>query len=87
MKNTMLIVFVTGALFCGAGCAETTCAKICDSCGDDVYEDCKEECKEDYADGNAECREALRDLADCVDDHGCGLSCFNEVNDWASDCG
>lgn len=67
------------------GCSSVTCSKFCDACMDGS-ESCQDECKDDYKDGSADCRSAMRDLADCVDDKGCDGSCVSEGFDVASEC-
>lgn len=76
---SLILGFGTG------GCSVTTCAKFCDACADGSN-NCKEDCQDDYKDGDAECRAAMRDYADCVDDKGCGWACASEGLDMAATC-
>jgi hypothetical protein len=82
------IVFFAVALLCGmflfAGCATSTCKAIEEECGggDDMID----ECVEDYKDGDSDCKKALRELADCVEDKGCDDDCYDEMMDVSDKC-
>ncbi len=85
MKRTMITAGLILAFVIG-GCATSTCKKICE-CSDGDEDECVDDCKEDYKDGNSDCKKAMRDFGDCLDDDGCSSdSCTGEAIDVADDC-
>jgi len=66
-KLALVFVTLAAAAMIASGCARATCEKIDEACGNiDI-----DECMDDYNDGDADCKKAMRDYADCVDDKGC----------------
>jgi hypothetical protein len=85
MKGFAIVLAV---VLCGmllfAGCATSTCESIEGECGGG--QDVIDECVEDYKDGDSDCKKALRDMADCVEDKGCDDSCTDEMMKVADKC-
>jgi hypothetical protein len=85
MKKSFFVLLVLfAAILAASGCSRANCEKIEEACGggDDVVDDCID----DYKDGDADCRKAIRDFADCVDDNGCDDSCNDEAMDVVNEC-
>jgi hypothetical protein len=84
-KSCLVLSLLFAAATVAAGCSRATCETIEEACGggDDAVDDCID----DYRDGDADCRKAMRDLADCVDDQGCDdVSCAGESIDVLDEC-
>ena len=81
MKLSLVpLLMLCASISFAAGCARMTCETIEEKCGggDDMIEECMDE----YEDGDADCKSALRDLADCVDENGCNEDdCGDEDED------
>ncbi len=77
------------AIFCVAvfasGCATKTCNTIMDECN--LNEAWKINCKDDYMSGDSDCKKAMRDWADCIEDKGCdSAGCSDESVKVANKC-
>lgn len=83
MKRVLAFVLLTMFAATIGGCSKKTCETIADEC--DGSNDFEEACITDYKEGG-ECRDALKDLKDCVEDKGCDGSCNDEGEDVFDNC-
>jgi hypothetical protein len=86
MRLGTIIAVVTLAVgLVVGGCGRSACKDICEGCNSSDEDQCVDECVDDYYDGDGDCKEAIRDLADCVEDDGCE-SCGSEALEVAGNC-
>jgi len=70
-----------------AGCGEQACKTICSHCDAVEQADCREACTDAYS-STASCRRETRALEDCLSRDSCdSVSCRDELNLVASECG
>ena len=104
MKRSIVYITFTTALVMAvffAGCSRNNCEKLCDFL-DDCYDMdngekdyCVEHCRTDYKKGGKDCRDAIKELADCVDGKDCedyyyyydnNFECADEYDDYNEEC-
>ena len=62
----VVVSFVLGL----ASCGKAACDKVCD-CGIGIADGCLENCNDYYDAQNAECQDAFREWASCLDNNAC----------------
>lgn len=76
-------IIVSLYLLLAAGCAESTCDTIEEACGEHELWD---NCVDNYNDGSSDCKKAMRNYADCVEEKGCNDECASEWMKVQSEC-